>query len=70
MSSFKKSEPSKTNDFICKWLSVHRKNYHSAVLMEDVLDHKERWLRSQSFSWKAAVSRDEKYWSDLTEQMI
>lgn len=70
MSSFKKSEPSKTNDFIFKWLSVHHKNYHSAMLMEGVLDNKERWLRSQSFSWKAAVSRDEKHWRDLTEQMI
>lgn len=39
------------------------------MLMEGVLVNKERWLRSQSFTSIAAVSRDEKYCSDLTEQV-
>lgn len=39
------------------------------MLMEGVLVNKERWLRSHSFTSTAAVSRDEKYCSDLTEQV-
>lgn len=39
------------------------------MLMEGELGNKERWLRSQSFTWIAAFSRDEKYCSVLTEQV-
>lgn len=51
-------------------VSVNRGCRRVSLTVIEPVSNKERWLRSQSLTQIAAVSMDEKYRTDFTEQII